>query len=364
MWVWLAACASPPAPPSPDAPVLEVVGGYGGGAHAPGAEVWVRAAVDPQRELADWEPDPALRDPAEWTTALTMPDRDLTVSARLTPVPVPAEDRSYPLPAGPRRVRVAPHPAPVGGVLFLHGARYAVDQLHDNAAWTHVMHLHRAGWAVAAPASEAETRSGTGGWDPALDPAGNVDLANVAALVDALRADETFPVDGPVVAWGMSSGGIFAHTLGAAGLVDGVVAHCAPGTPEALAVTEAPTAWFLAAADRTFPDGAAQAATFQADLRARGVRSLLVVHPVTPLHDERFTRVAGIDLALSTRLAASARAAGAPEVPVDPASLDGADGLSADQLEAVNAELEITAADHELYDDHAAGMLAFVESLR
>ena len=47
-----------------------------------------------------------------------------------------------------------------------------------------------------------------------------------------------------------------------------------------------------------------------AALLARGISAEAYVHPTTPLYDARFTRVAGIDSALSTAIATSLRGAG------------------------------------------------------
>ncbi|MEQ1572266.1 MAG: hypothetical protein ABMA64_41965, partial [Myxococcota bacterium] len=196
----------------------------------------------------------------------------------------------------------------------------------------------------------------------------NTDLRNVSALIDALRADGTLAADTPLAAWGMSSGGIFAHTVGAAGLTQVVVAHCAAGTAEANAATTAATAWYLAANDGTFPTAPADAAEFQVALTRKGVASELVVHPQTALYDERFTRVAGIDLDTSRAIAEALRDSGA----VDAAGMwttSGAaagsglsvPGVTGDTLTAVRAEIEIMAADHELYDDLAGRMVGFLD---
>lgn len=347
---------------------LTVEGGVGSGEFAAGSRVHVWAEVDPQAALATWTGE-GIATPEEWNSGLEMPDHDLVVTAAVTPVSAPLVERTLALVDGDRPVLVSAPEAPSALVLFFHGASYGISQLESNAAATIRMHLVRAGYAVVAVPSQAELSAGTGGWNASLDDA-NPDLATVRGVVDALTGDGTLPADVPVFAWGMSSGGNFAHTVGAALPAAGVVAYCAPGTPEALAATRAPTGWYLAANDQTFPSGVAEAIAFQAALSVRGVVTELVVHPQTPLYDERFRRIAGVSEQQSADIANAIRAVGAVNaagnwttsgsavLPV----LDLAD-LDAEQRVAVGAEIEIMAADHELYDDVADRMLDFLAHL-
>lgn len=358
---------------SPGDPTLTVDDGWGGGTYPAGTPLHVWADVDPQAAIVTgWTGDAALLDaPLEWNAGLVMPDRDATVAPTIEAVPLAIEARRYALDGGERDVLVVPADAPVGLVVFFHGASYDVDQLRSNAAATLVRHLHRAGYVVVALESELEAANGTGGWTSSLSSSRNGDLRNVEALLPALDADGTAPAGLPVVAWGMSSGAIFAHTVGAAGLASVVVAYCAAGTSEATDATGAATAWYVAAADRTIPSSPADAAADQDELAARGVPTDLVVHPALPLYDQRFLRVAGVDATTSAAIADALRAAGAVG-PDDQWLLAGTEavaaidlaalGLDAAQQVAVGAEIEILAADHELYDDLAARMVAFVDA--
>jgi hypothetical protein len=365
------ACHEPqPTSPVPTGPDFELhlEGGFGGGLHPAGSTVQVWADVDPQTEIVvGWGPDEALLQSGhEWNSTLVMPSREATLLVQKEAVSAPVEPRTAALPGGTRDLRVVSAPYARGVVLFFHGAAYSVDQLSDNAARTVVMHLVRAGFTVVALESEAEAISGTGGWSSSVDEEGNVDLQNARALVELLRADGTLPGGAPVVAWGMSSGGLFAHAVGAVGVADAVLASCAPGGADAIAITEAATGWYLAGADTVFPSD--PALEFQKELAGRGVPTDLYVHPPTPLYDERFTRIAGIDLATSRELAELVRAQGAVDARGD-WQVSGSQvevelsGLTEEQLVAVRAEIEIMAADHELYDDAAARMVAFLDTL-
>jgi hypothetical protein len=344
---------------------LTVTGGFGGGRYAPGEVRHVWAHSDPQTEIASWSGDVDAPDaPDEWNTALTMPERDVALAAAVEPWATVPEARRYELAGGTRDVLVLAVEEPVGLVVFFHGAAYSVDQLRTNAGIAIGHHLQRAGWVVAALESELEAMAGTGGWDSALED--NTDLRNVERLVAALVDDGTVPDGGPVVAWGKSSGAIFAHTVGAAGVADRVVAFCAAGTDEAMAITEAHIGWYLTANDKTIPTAIADAMAAQPVLEARGLDTDLYVHPTTPLYDQRFERVAGIDAALSADLAARIRDGGFVDaddqwlVAGTAVSID-LDDLTGVQRTAVLAEIEMMAADHELYDDVAARVVEFLD---
>lgn len=354
-----------------DGYTLTIEGGFGGGSYPEGTSVHVWADVDPQREIVtSFGPNGAALDSAEWNSGLSMPASDLSLEVSVEEVSVSFTERTLSLPGGPRTLLVAaPNVEMVGAVVFFHGASYSTAELRDNAAMTTVMTLVRAGWLVAALPSEAEVASGTGGFDSRLDLEGNVDLQNAAEAVTLLRQDGTIPEGMPVAAWGMSSGGYFAHTVGAAGIAEIVVAHCAPGNADALAQTEAATAWLLAESDTVVPSAVDLASSFLGELTTRGIPAELYVHPQTPLYDERFTRITGIDLAKSIEIADALRAQGAVDergawqVAGSMASVD-VPGIDGDLLTAVQAEIEIMAADHELYDDAAQRMLSFLQSNR
>jgi hypothetical protein len=351
---------------------LTVVGGYGSGFYPPGSTVHVWADLDPQREiLTSWTGDTgALASPAEWNSSLVLADADVTVTAQLEAADWTPDMRAYTLEGRVRDVWVIAAADPRGVAMFFHGAAYAVDQLRSNAGSTLVMQLVRAGWTVVGLESEAEAVAGTGGWSSVLNFATNNDLRNVAFLQEQLIADGTADAKEPIVAIGKSSGGMFANAVGATDLADAVVSYCAPGGADANAVTDAPTAWYLAEFDTTFPSGAADAADFQQVLTDRGLATDLYVHPTTPLYDQRFERVTGVDATTSQRIADDLRALGAVDAQgqwtntggVILGQLDLPNVLTDDQETAVSAEIEMMAADHELYDDVAARMVAWLDA--
>jgi hypothetical protein len=367
--LFFAGCSADPPDTGSAGVTLTVEAGYGDGAYAPGDTVYAWADLDPQAEwLATWESSPSVAfadPPDEWNQRLVLPSQDVTLTATLQPATETLVEEPLALPSGARDALAWLPGGERGLVLFFHGASYDHTQLRSNAGATLTHGLAAAGYAIVAMDSSLAASAGRGGWSEA-------DLPAMTEVVAALRADGRIATDTPVVAMGMSSGGQFAHLVGLALPADAVVAFCAPGDPSTLAATSAPTAWFMAANDSTFPTGVADAEGYAADLDARGVRNHLVVHPATPLYDQRFERVDGVSAAQSAAIADELRAAGFVDAEdqwvVSGATVTASFPLAAfaeltdEQVTAVGAEVEIMAAEHELYDDYAPRVVEFLDS--
>lgn len=339
----------------------------------PGQTIHVWANVDPQREIVTgWVGDvDGLASPAEWNSSYVLPDHDVTLTASIDAAEWTPDIRTYNLGGRMRDAWVIEAADARGIAFFFHGGAYSLTQLRSNAGSTLVAHLVRAGWTVVGVESEAEAAAGTGGWSASLNVDTNTDLANVSHLREALLADGTAEEGEPWVAVGKSSGAIFANAVGAVGLAEAVVSYCAAGNADANTQTMAHTAWYLAAEDTTFSSAPTQAAGYQKKLDMRGLLTDLYVHPTTPLYDQRFERVTGVDATTAAEIANRLRTMGA----VDDAGrwsnsgvaivadLELPNGLTADQETAIGAEIEMMAADHELYDDVAARMTGFLDTV-
>ncbi len=380
------ACASTPgsprAAPAPEVELhstyrLTVYDGFGAGDYPAGDGPHAWADIDPQHDLVDsWvvpEDASPLYDPTEWNSAVAMPTADLSIRVETWEDARDLEEATVPLPSGDRAVLQWLPPDPSALVLYLHGASYDHAQLRSNSGAYLAHALMDANYAIVAMDSTLASTAGSGGWDDDPANASNTDLAAVAELVELLRSQGSIAAGTPIVAMGMSSGGQFAHAVGLTLPANAVVAYCAPGRASTLEATHAPTAWFLAAADSVFPTAEADATGFAAGLDARSVENALVVHPATPLYDQRFMRVAGVDEASSAAIADDLRAGGfvdeddlwlAPGAVVN-ATLQSTAlaALSDTQREAIAAEIEVMAADHELYDDYTSKMMGFLRQL-
>jgi hypothetical protein len=255
--------------------------------------------------------------------------------------------------------------SPRGMVIFFHSAAGNDTEIYENAAWSLASQLYDDGYGIVALDSDIATLAGTGGWGDGHDDE-TLDLAATRELVYYLGY-----WDIPIVAWGVGSGGNFAHTIGMMRPADAVLSFCAPGRRFTDEYTDAPTAWFLAERDSYYPDADDLADLAAAGMEARGIETAVYVHPPTPLYDERFTRVSGIDAATSTEIADAIRAAGYVDsdgewlvTGDDAASVDLSSlGLTTAQKNGVKAEIRIMAADGVMYDDYAAEVLDFLDGL-
>ncbi len=183
----------------------------------------------------------------------------------------------------------------------------------------------------------------------------------------------------------MSNGGAMSVSLGAVAaspiastypnlrLVT-AVSHCASGRAGAAAISTTPTAWLLCANDDNDQVSNEQAQDNSAALSARDVATFVDAHPASPLYDERFARVPGIDDATSQSIVDELRAGGfvgsdglfivptteiLTTVQADPSAYPtmfslGSVGLVVNQVRVMQAE-------HQMFSDWVSRTLDFVE---
>ena len=224
-------------------------------------------------------------------------------------------------------------------------------------------------------------------WDASL-AAGNVDLANLDALIASLRGSGAIGPATPLYVAGMSNGGAMAISLGAVASAPvaavfpelrfaAAVSFCADGRAAAVAQTQTPSAWLMCANDDNAEVDNAEAAASSAALAARGVPTVFAAHPASPLYDERFLRVPGVALASSRALAAELRAAGfvgaggflvtptddiVAAVIANPALLPALVALPGAGRAGVVDQLRATQAEHQMFSDWARRAVAFLEA--
>lgn len=340
---------------------LTVVNGHGGGSYRAGERVTVWAAVDPQSAcVTGWDGPVRSQD---WTTTLVMPDSDLTVTAHTASAPLHFEEHEYDLGGSLRTVQIAMPDEPRGLVLFFHSAQGDHEEIFGNAASSLARQLNGRGFAILAMDSGVASIAGSGPWIDGFDEE-TLDLAATRELID--RIGEW---DLPVIAWGVGSGGDFAHTVGSHLPADAVLSFTAPGRRVTHALTDAPTAWFLAERDAWHPSGDDEADAHAALMAARGVEVRVFVHPPTPLYDQRFVRVVGVDETLSASLANTLRTNGSVDaegrwlVTGEQAARSlAAVPMSSPQRAGVEAEIRIMAAEGVMYDELAVEALAFLDA--
>lgn len=374
---------------------LTVTNGNGSGTYPAGSTIHVWAAVRPQDQLVTgWSGDASLlADPAEWHSTLVMPARDAAVAATIVDRPTTLAVSTFTgSTTRPKTVRSFVPPSPRGLVLFLHGTGGSNRFIASTETFYVALRAIESGYGVLGTEAEEAVGGDLDGdgkerWDVGLT-AGNVDFANLNALVASLRAAGTIGADTPLFVLGMSNGGAMAVGLGAIGAAPiapvfpqlrfgAVVSHCASARVGAVAITTTPTAWLLCANDDNAEVDNAEALANSATLASRGVATLADLHPASPLYDVRFARDAGVSTASSGSLAAELRAAGfagldgffttpttaiVAAVTADPALLPTLVSLPPAVRATVVDQVRVMQAEHQMFSDWAARAVAFLDA--
>lgn len=370
---------------TPGEVTLTVNGGAGSGAYAPGTEVTLSAHHDPNRShVVGWTGSvEGLADPLEWTSSYVVPDRDAVLEPIVEEITWAPEERTVPTGAGDEQTILAQIPNdPTGLLLALHGTGGSRNFPVRSIAMATLARgaLARGMGVISLDAHEVQVGEDLDGNDKIRWDAGprsdNPDLLNVQAALDALTARGEIEPSTPIYAVGMSNGGSMAFTLGAVLDVDAVAIYCASGRTSLGGQTTTPTAWFVAANDTNDNVDNDNALALHEALVARGIPTQFRSRPASPLYDERFARVDGIDDGHSRELAAAVRSAGLVG-PDDQWTLAiaGPDLVAAlrelapfaalletpGRAAAVLDEIRQMQADHQMYDDFAQQTLDFLE---
>lgn len=374
---------------------LTVGNGYGSNVYAAGSAVHVFAAVRPQDQLVTgWTGDTGLLDePDEWHSTLVMPAADANVAAAIVDRPTTLVTTSFTgSTTRAKTVRAKIPPGARGLVLMLHGTNGDDRFIVQDETFYVALRLLEAGYGVLATEAEEAVAGDLNGdgkqrWDAGLT-AGNVDFANLDALVGGLRAAGTIGPTTPLYVLGMSNGGSMSLSLGAIAASPvaatfpnlrfaAAISFCADGRATAAAITTTPTAWLMCGNDDNPEVDNAAAATNSAGLAARGVPTDFALHPAAPLYDARFARVTGVSLAASQSLLAELRAAGfvaadgfatrptddiVAAVTANPALLPSLVALPGAARADVIDQLRAAQAEHQMYSDWAARAVAWLDA--
>ncbi|MEN0065180.1 MAG: hypothetical protein AAGA48_23755 [Myxococcota bacterium] len=375
----LVACSEPAA----SSFQLVVDGGYGGGHFAPGDVVTIWSGHDPNTSVVTgWEGDVDwLDDPSEWTTTLTMPSADIAVTPRVVEVSWNPDETTYVGVNGDRRLIRQIPATPTGLLIALHGTGGSALFPVNNLPMTTLARaaLDR-GMGVVAPEAEEVAVGDLDAnekirWD-ATPSAQTVDAQNVARMLDGLLDEGVIDEATPLYTVGMSNGGAMAFTLATLLGGDAAAVYCASGREGLGDVSETPTSWWLCENDNNENVDNTKAVALHERLMARGVRTRLRSHPATPLHDERFARIDGINETQSRTIAQAIRQAELVDddglftqeligpdlasalLKLEPiAELAETPGLAG----AVFGEIQQMQADHKMFDDFAQQTLDFLQ---
>ena len=375
--------------PAPASYALTVTGGVGSASVAAQGQAEVWASVQPQSEVVvRWTGTGIVSDDEEWHATVAAGSAALAVTAQRIAVPVAFETLVYRAPTTlPKTLRLHIPPSPRGVILMLHGTFGNSAFVEKTEARYVALKAISKGYAVLAPEAEEAVAGDLNGdgkprWDVALNGS-NTDLQALDSLLASLAAGGRLPASPPRCVIGMSNGGAMATALGAvagSGVAaqypqlrfKAVVSYCAQARADAVAATRTPTAWFLCGNDDNADVSNAGAQANSAALAARGVPTLALLHPATPLHEQRFMRVAGVAAAQSRGPAADFQAAGlvdaamlfntptadiAAQATAMPTRLPTLSALRPAQQRDVMSQIAVMRAEHEMFSDWASRSL-------
>lgn len=374
---------------------LTVTNGYGSGSYAAGTTVHVWAALRPWDQLlTSWSGEASLlASPVEWHTQLVMPAHDVALDAIVESRNVQFEETSHDGVTGVGKTVLSyVPPSPKGLILFLHGTGGSASMIESaEAKYVALVAVERGYAVLSTEAEEVAAGEPPGGdgkirWDPSLSES-NLDFGNLDSLIAGIRQSGAIGASEPLYALGMSNGGAMALSLGAvagSSVADSfpnlrfaaVVSHCAGGRASAAEVTTTPTSWWLCENDDNDQVSNEEAVANSGILASRGIPTEVDAHAASPLYDERFTRVEGVDDATSKAVAQELRAAGfvgadsmfvtasddiSAAVQADPAAFPATTALTGAQRVAMLNQLRVMQAEHEMYSDWAHRSIDFFE---
>jgi hypothetical protein len=392
----LAACGGSGAGSSAAPPIertVTVTGGYGSGSYRPGTTVHVWSAVSTTGGVARrWSGDATLLvEPGEWHTSFVMPDRDVTLLANSTTQTVTLSVATFTgVTSVPKTVRYHFPPVMRGVVLISHGTGGTSDFIQRTEPFPLALALVADGYGVVSTEAE-EVVAGDQNGDGKLrwstgGTADNVDLGNLQAMFEGFQRRGLIPAGTPKFALGMSAGGNFSHFLGTVGSTApasvfpqlrfaAVAAYCADATAaRSASLSNTPSAWYMCGAEDNPEVFNTEARANEAAMRARGIPTDYAENPPSPIYDERFTRIDGIDRATSKAMVAELRAAGfinaagfitvdssqiAERVQANPTAFPSITSNPA--AATVLSQIKVMRAEHAMYADYTRRNIGFFD---
>jgi hypothetical protein len=351
---------------------LTVTDGYGSAAVPPGTSLQVWAETpEPGQVFDGWAGATSnLEQADEWRSRLVMPSSDIAIRATYRDAPIwEPQSRQLALGSDGSAIQLTWHApsSPVALLLLFHGTG------GTGANWFTKTEgrafLDRAvARRMAVAAFDCHDRV-VRQWSTDLTSA-NPDAQNTTAALEWLRGSGTIQAATPVFALGMSQGGAFSSLAAHAFGFSGNAVYCSRGLAPLIAVTSVPQIWCLAEQDLTPPRDAweGQVAADQATLTLRGIRNMQVRQPPSPVHEQRFARIAGISLADSAAIVASLRDAGwigedgmlTADPSVDASWQSAIPGRFSAYGLAIADQLNCCWAGHEFFSDATARTIGFL----
>jgi len=363
---------------------VTITNGFGSRTYEAGSTVHIWSNHNPRTQVVmGWSGDIAfLPDTGEWHTSFVMPSRNITLSAELQSTSFQLVEEQFDGRDRSKTVRYFIPPNPIGFVHITHGTGGSGDIIKSIEAGYIARVLVEAGYGVwATDAEEVDIGDQDGNnkirWNTSMT-ADNVEFANLTRIVRQFVSRQLIPQGTPNFIIGMSNGGAFSLVAGSALNLNAAVVYCASGSEQVAAATETPTAWYLCEQDDNEQVDNKKAARNHEALKARNIATELYSHGPSPMYDQRFVRIGGIDEATSKAIAEELRMNNHVDargyllqdgndieetVSKSPTNYPVINGLQPRiQAREVLQQLRIMRSNHRMYDDYARRTLAFIQA--
>ena len=375
---------TPSPTPTPTAAVaLTIVNGVGPATALPCGQVELWSSILPQSKvLLNWTGGSFTPDAEEWHTTLTVPSANAALTANVMTLNITFTTRSYTAPTtASKTARFWVPASPRGLIVLLHGTGGSSTFIEQAETRSFALKAISKGYAVLSPEAEEVAAGDSDGngkiqWDIALNPA-NTDFRSLDTLLGSLVSTSVIPAGLPTYVMGMSNGGAMAISLGAIAATaaapsfpnlrfKAVISYCAQGNPAAVGITTTPSAFYLCGNEENENVSNSQALANSQTLVGRGVPTTGILHPATPLYNQRFIRVAGVSAAQSLAVANELRAGGFVDAngffststaaisaafTASPASFPTISGLTGAQRFVLLGQIAVMRAAHQFFSD-------------
>ena len=276
---------------------LSVENGYGSGIYEEGATVHVFADFMPGNQVVtNWIGDLSLS--PEWHHQFIMPANDVTITANVEATEFEFNEIQHPGVQGDIRLLYAIPANPVGVLFIFHGTGGSADVAYATPFQTIAATAYEQGLAVVSTEANERTTNDAGEdgkirWNVAPNINNNIDLQNIQKLSQDISTITSVPSDGLRLAVGISNGGAFSITVGAALSFDAVTSLCGVGREAVFLQTQTPTQWLMCGNDtnETVSSQRDQWEDGTNSLQERGIRTDYGVFPPSPMYSERFMRI-------------------------------------------------------------------------
>ncbi len=372
---------------------VTIVDGYIGGSFLAGdtVHVWAREMASDET-FSHWEGDvDVLEFPSEWYNAFIMPDHDVRLEAHFVKLPGQYELEYIQCAQSKKKVYHFMPKNPKGLVFLFHGTQGSADGwIRNPSNFQMFKDLMVAGYAVIVTEAEEVTLGEDTNMDGKIrwvttsgQQFNNIDIRNIATLIDTFVTRGNIKEDIKKYAIGMSNGAAFSVTCSFGLSFDAAVPYCSSGNIVYINKTQTPTLWCMQENDdhpKVGIKGYNDARMFSDVLNQRGICSAVYLNNQTPIYPQLFARAEGISVSKSQKIFEELKSSGFMEfkngyyymkifadsiftlVKANPRDYPQIVSLASDMIKllSVRSLMDVTHAGHKFFSFHNKRTLAFL----